>query len=131
MVFGNTGFLSSITETPAPPLPSHQLEFIAHDDEEFTNLLQSTSVLTNSAYNSEQSNYLLNTQQQTITLNTSSIERIINNLNAPTTYIDNNNNNTCQELFNSACVSSTCARQHSSSSEDDSMSSTHKNSFVF
>jgi hypothetical protein len=130
MIFGNPGFLSTNTETPAPSLPPPQLELIANDEEEFNRFLQPTPVLTNSAYNSDQSNYLFN-PQQTIPMSSSSIERFINDLQSPTTYIDNNNNNTSQGLFNSAYGSSTCARQHSSSSEDDLMPSTHTNSYVF
>jgi hypothetical protein len=131
MVFGDTNFLSSITETPAIPIPHQQLELIANDEEEFSRFLQPAPVLTNSAYNTDQSNYLFDSQQQqqqqTITMNSSSLERIISSLNSPTTYIDNNNN--CSGLFNSAYGSS-CAQQHSSSSEDDSLPPTHKNSYV-
>jgi hypothetical protein len=130
MVFGNPGFLSTITETPAPPLPPHQLELIANNEEEFNRFLQPTPVLTNSAYNSDQSNYLFN-PQPTITMSSGSLERLINSLHSPApAYIDNNNN-TSQELVNSAYGSSTCAQQHSSSSEDDSMPSTHKHPFVY
>ena len=130
MVFGNPGFLSTITETPAPPLPPHQLELIANDEEEFNRFLQPTPVLTNSAYNSDQTNYL-DSSQQTLPMSSGSIERFINDLQSVTPYTDNNNNTTSQELINSAYNSSTCARQHSHSSEDESMPSTHKNSYVF
>jgi len=134
MVFGDTNFLSSIMETPAPSLPPLQLQLISNNEEEFTRFLQPTSLLTNSAYNPDQLNYLFNSQeqeqgqQQTITMNSSSLDRIINSLNSPTPYIDNNNNK-CTGLYNSAYGSS-CAQQHSSSSEDDSLPPTHKNSYV-
>jgi len=133
MVFGDTNFLSSISETPAPPLPPHQLQLIANNEEEFGRFLQPSPVLTNSAYNTDQSNYLFNSQQleqqqqSTITMNSSSLERIISSLHSPTSFIDNNNN--CSGLYNSAYGSS-CAQQHSSSSEDDSLPPTHKNSYV-
>jgi len=121
MVFGDTSFLSSITETPVPPLPPHQLELIANGEEEFNRFLQPTPVLTNSAANIDQLNSLFNSQQpQLISMSASSLERMINNLESPSPFIDSNNN-TCTGLYNSAYGSSSCARQHSSSSADDSL----------
>jgi hypothetical protein len=114
-------------ETPAPPLPPHQLQLVANDEEEFLPFLQPAPLLTNSAYPTDQSNHLLNSQQ-TITMSTSSIDRIINSLYSPSAFLDNNNN-TCSGLYNSAHGS--CAQQHSSSSEDDSLPPTHKNSYVY
>ncbi|CAF2626602.1 unnamed protein product [Rotaria sp. Silwood2] len=133
MVFGDINFLSSIVETSPPPLRSNQLQNIQNDEEDINNFLQPASLLTNSAYNDNQSNYLLNSeqqsQQQTITMTSSSLDRLMNGLNTPAPYIDNNNN-TCSGLFNSAFGSSTCAQQHSSSSEDESLPPAHKNPFV-
>ncbi|CAF3599744.1 unnamed protein product [Rotaria sordida] len=129
MVFGDTNFLSSIGETSPPPLRSYQIQNIQNDEEDFNHFLQPASLLTNSAYNNDQSNYILNSEQQAIQMTSSSLDRLMNSLQSPTPYIDNNNNN-CSGLYNSAFGSSTCAKQHSSSSEDDSLPSTHKNSFV-
>jgi len=123
MVFGNTGFLSSIMETPAPLLPPHQLQNIQNDEEEFSSFLQPPPSLINSTYNPENSNNIFFSEQQSVTMNSSSLERLINNLKSPIPLIDSNNNNinNCSGLFNSAYGSSSCARQHSSSGEDDSL----------
>ncbi|CAF3386732.1 unnamed protein product [Rotaria sp. Silwood1] len=139
MVFGDTTFLSSIVERsppppPPPPIRSNQLQNIQNDEEDFNNFLQPTSLLTNSAYNNnDQPNYFLNpeqqSQQQVISMTSSSLDRLINGLHSPSPCIDNNNN--CSGLYNSAFGSSTCAQQHSSSSEDDSLPPTHKNPFVY
>lgn len=137
MVFGNTSFLSSITNnTPAPPLPPHQLQLVANNEEEFTRFIQPSTQLTNSAYNEDQSNYLFDSQIQPISMSSGSFERILSEIPS-LSYVDNNNNkptttNTAHsDLFNSAYGSSTCAQQHSSSSEDDPMPSTHRNSAVY
>jgi hypothetical protein len=132
MVFGDPAFLTSIIETPVPPLPPHQLQNIQYEEDEFHNFLQPPPSLTNSAYNNiDQSNWFFTTEQQThqtITMNSSSIDRLMNSLQSPTPFIDNNNN--CSGLYNSAYGTSTCAQQHSSSSEDDSLPPNHKNSYV-
>ena len=132
MVFGDPSFLSSIIETPAPPLPPHEIQITRNDDEKSNSFCQSTSLLTNSAYDNDQSNYLLNfeqqTPQQTFLMNSSSLERLITGLHSPTD--NNNNNNNYSTLYNSAYGSSSCAQQHSNSSEDDSLPPTHNNSFV-
>lgn len=140
MVFGNANFLSSIIDTPAPPLPSHQLQLVANTEQEFTHLLHSTPLLTNSTYATDQPNYLFNSQIDLMPMNTNSFEQMLTNLSS-TSYVDDNNNNstlatvagstTYLELCNSAYGTSTCAQQHSSSSEDDSMPSTHRNPFVY
>ncbi|CAF1448160.1 unnamed protein product [Adineta ricciae] len=137
MVFGDSTFLTSIRETHALPLPSHQPQLISHGEEECSNFLQPAPVLTNSVYDSDQSNYIYLSEQQshpeTITMYSSSIERLINSIESSAAYVDNNNNNnnnTSSGLFNSAYGSSTCAQQHSSSSEDGSLPPTKKNTFV-
>lgn len=139
MVFGNTSFLSSITDTPAPPLPPHQLQLVANNEEQFARLLQPNSQLTNSAYNEQQqSNCLFNSQAPVINMSSASFDRILNDISSPS-FVDNNNNNTTttttgatySELCNSAYGAPTCAQQHSSSGEDDSMPSTHRNSYVY
>jgi hypothetical protein len=132
MVFGDPTFLTSIIETPAPPLPPHQLQIIPKQEEEFNPFLEPTPILTNSTYITDQSNYFFipeQQSQQTITMNSSSLERLINSLQSPTPITDNNNNK-CSGLYNSAYGSSSCAQQHSSSSEDDSLPPAHKNSYV-
>jgi hypothetical protein len=129
MVFGDPTFLTSIIETPAPPLPP---QIIPTKEGEFNSFLQPTHILTNSSYTTDQSNYFFipeQQSQQTITMNSSSLERLINSLQSPTAIIDNNNNNRLG-LYNSAYGSSSCAQQHSSSSEDDSLPPAHKNSYV-
>lgn len=139
-VFGNSNFLSSIVDTPALPLPSHQLQLVANSEEEFTHLLHSTPILTNSAYTPDQANGLFNSQIEPISMNTNSFEQLLNTISAPKYVPDNNNNSTLAtvagsttylELCNSAYGTSTCAQQHSSSSEDDSMPSIHRNSAVY
>jgi hypothetical protein len=129
MVFGNTRFLSSIMENPARPLPPHQLQIIKNDEEEFSRLLEPTFALINSVFDANDSNNIFIPEQQSITMNSSSIERLINSLQTPVVLTDSTNNN-CPGLYNSAYGSSSCARQHSSSSEDDSLPPTSKNHYV-
>ena len=138
MVFGDSTFLTSIRETHVLPLPSHQPQLISHDEEDFSNFLQPAPILTNTVYDSDQSNYIYLPEQQshleTTVMYSSSIERLFNSIESSAAYVDNNNNNnnnsTSSGLFNSAYGSSTCAQQHSSSSEDGSLPSTKKKTFV-
>ena len=126
MIFGDSSFLSSITDAPAPPLPTYQQVVILYnDEEEFSHLLDPTPVLTNSAYSSENSNSVFIPPQPSMT--NSSIEHLLNNLQSPTISMENCNNHSM--LFNSA-VGSSCAKQHSTSSEDDSLPPKHTNSYV-
>ncbi|CAF1261270.1 unnamed protein product [Rotaria sordida] len=131
MIFGDTAFLSSIIDTPPPPpLPSIQEPILHHDDEELSHILDPEPILTNSAYNTDDSNSLLIPQQelQTITMTSGSLEQLINNLQSPTISMENSNNHSI--LFNSASGSS-CAKQHSNSSEDDSLPPTRTNPCVY
>ncbi|UJR33222.1 hypothetical protein I4U23_020677 [Adineta vaga] len=135
--FGDPTFLTNTIETSVLPLPSHPSHMISHDEKEFNNFLQpisTQSVLTNSAYISDQPNGCFpndqESQQQIFSMYSSSIKLLINNLSPLSSNIDSNNND-CSGLFNSAYGTSTCAQQHSSSSEDDSLPSMHKNSYVY
>lgn len=132
MIFGDTGFLSLINDTaPAPPLPSLQQAISYSDEEDFNRIIDSTTVLTNSAYNTDDSNSNLIPEPsilQHLTLKTSSLERLVNSFQSPTISMETINNHSM--LFNSAVGSSSCAKQHSHSSEDDSLPSTHTNHFV-
>jgi len=132
MIFGDTGFLSSIIDNQPLPLPSYQQPIFTSDEEELSHILDPNFTLTNSAYNTDSSNSILLPQQQqqsqTITMTTSSIERLINSLQSPTISMENSNNHSM--LFNSAFGSS-CAKQHSNSSEDDSLPPTRTNPCVY
>lgn len=120
MIFGDPTFLSSITDAPALPLPIPTYQepvLYSTDDEELSHILYRTPLLTNSAYNTEESNSLI--IPPTLPMTTSSIDRLINTLQSPTISMDSINNHSM--LFNSAFGSSSCAKQHSNSSEDDSL----------
>lgn len=133
-VFVNIGFPSSIMETSIPSLPCNQPQVIQCADDDSKNTAAPTMpILTNTAYNDDQLGFIFNAEQpplQTISMNSSSLDRLINSLQTPASILDNNNNN-CSGLFNSAYGSSTCAQQHSSSSEDDSLPPKRKNYYVF
>ena len=135
MVFNNTGFLQPGMETQsASSIPSHQMQIIQNDEKEFSCFLEpSVPLLTNSAYTTDQPNQFFTSeqqsQQQTIMMTSSSLDRLINNLQTPAPFIDNNNNS-CLGLFNSAYGSSSCAQQHSTSSEEDSLPPARGNSYV-
>jgi len=118
MIFGDTGFLSSIIDAPPLPLPSYQQQIICNDEEELSHFLDPTPILTNSAYNTDESNSIFIPQQQPQSMTNSSIDRLLNTLQSPTISMENSNNHSM--LFNSAFGSS-CAKQHSNSSEDDSL----------
>ncbi len=125
MIFGDTGFLSSITDAPPLPLPSYQQPNVCSEEEELSLFLDpSTPILTNSAYHANESNSILLQQPMT----TSSIDRLLNALQSPTVSMENINNHSM--LFNSA-VGSSCAKQHSNSSEDDSLPPKCTNPCVF
>jgi hypothetical protein len=124
MIFGDTGFLSSITDAPPLPLPTFQQPILYNDEEELSHFLDPTPILTNSAYNTDESNSILLTQPMT----TSSIDRLINTLQSPTISMENNNNHSM--LFNSA-IGSSCAKQHSNSSDDDPLPPKCTNSYVY
>ncbi|CAF1000742.1 unnamed protein product [Adineta steineri] len=131
MVFGDTGFLSSIIDTPAPLLPSYQPP-VYSEEEELSNFLDSNPILTNSAYDTDSSHSIFIPQQQqqqplVITMTNSSIERLMNSIQSPAISMDNSNNHSI--LVNSAFGAS-CAKQHSNSSEDDSLPSTRTNPYV-
>ncbi len=127
MIFGDTGFLSSITDAPPLPLPSYQQPIIYNtDEEELSHILAPTPILTNSAYNTDESNEMLTPQQQILPMTSSSIDRLLNTLQSPTISMESNNHSM---LFNSAFGSS-CAKQHSNSSEDDSLPPKCKNTYV-
>jgi hypothetical protein len=126
MIFGDTGFLSSIIDTPAPPLPSIQQPIFYNDEEEFSHILDPNSVLTNSAYTTDDSNPLFIPQQQTITI--SSLERLFNTLPSPTLSMDYSAN---QSILINSAIGASCAKQHSHSSEDDSLPSTRTNRYVY
>jgi hypothetical protein len=126
-------FHPSLMETQPAQFPRHELQIVANNEEEFSRFLQpSTSILTNSGYNTDQSNQLFipeqQSQQQTMVMNTSSLDRLINSLQSPA-YIDNNNNN-CSGLFNSVYGSSSCTQQHSSFTDGNSLPPTQSNSYV-
>jgi len=125
MIFGDTGFLSSITDTPPLPLPSYQQPNLSNEEEEeFSLLLESPmALLTNTAYTTDESSLVLLPQPMT----TSSLDRLINALQSPTISMENVNNHSM--LVNSA-VGSSCAKEHSSSSEEDSLPSKCTNSYV-
>ncbi|CAF3421625.1 unnamed protein product [Rotaria socialis] len=131
MIFGDTAFLSLINNTELPPpLPSLQQPIIYNDDEELCSILDPLTVLTNSAYTTDDSNSILMSEQQqlqTFTMTNSSIERLISSFKSPTISMENNSNHSM--LFNSA-IGSSCAKQHSNSSEDDSLPSTLANHYV-
>jgi hypothetical protein len=115
MIFGDTGFLSSITDAPPLPLPTYQQPILYNsDEEELSHILDPTPILTNSAYNSDEINSIFIPQPMT----NSSIDRLLNNLQSPIISMEASNNHSI--LFNSA-VGSSCAKQHSNSSEDDSL----------
>ncbi|CAF4004392.1 unnamed protein product [Adineta steineri] len=130
MVFGDTGFLSSIIDTPAPLLPSYQPP-VYSEEEELSNFLDSNPILTNSAYDTDSSHSIFIPQQHqqplVITMTNSSIERLMNSIQSPAISMDNSNNHSI--LVNSAFGAS-CAKQHSNSSEDDSLPSTRTNPYV-
>lgn len=136
MIFGDTGFLSSITDAPPLPLPSYQQQSNIYSEEEELSLFldPSTPLLTNSAYHTDESNSVLIPelppvqQQQVQSMSTSSIDRLLNALQSPTISMENINNHSI--LYNSA-VGSSCAKQHSNSSEDDSLPPKCTNSYVF
>ncbi|CAF4909684.1 unnamed protein product [Rotaria sp. Silwood1] len=131
MIFGDTAFLSTIIDTaPPPPLPSSQPTVFYNDDEELSHILDPEPILTNTAYNTDDSNSILMPPQQelqNITMTSGSIERLINNLQTPTISMENTSNHSM--LFNSA-IGSSCAKQHSNSSEDDSLPPTRTNPYV-
>ncbi len=121
MIFGDTGFLSSIIDIQPLPRPSYQQPIFTSDEEELSHILDPNFTLTNSAYDTDSSNSILLPQQQppqAVTMTSSSIERLINSLQSPTISMESSNNHSI--LINSAFGSS-CAKQHSNSSEDDSL----------
>ncbi|CAF2144166.1 unnamed protein product [Rotaria magnacalcarata] len=134
MIFNDTHCHPSLIQKQVPPILPHQLQMVQNVEEEISQFLQPAPILTNSVYSNDQLNHLFNveqsSQQQIITMTSSSLDRLINSLETPATFTDNNNNNTCSGLFNSAYGSSSCAQQHSSSSEDDSLPPVRKNAFV-
>lgn len=133
MIFGDTGFLSSITEAPPLPLPAlSQLANISSEEEEELSIFLETDLplLTNTAYNTDESNSpLIPEPQQELILpmTNSSIERLINTLHTPTISMESLTNHS--KLINSA-VGSSCAKQHSNSSEDDSLPPKCTNPYV-
>jgi hypothetical protein len=125
MVFGDPGFLASIIDAPPLPLPTYQQLNNYSEEEELSLFLDPpTPLLTNSAYQSEETNPLAIIQP----LTNSSIDRIMNTLQTPNISMDSINNHSM--LINSA-VGSSCAKQHSHSSEDDSLPPKCQNSYVF
>ena len=141
LVFGDAAFLSSIMETPAPPLPPSpprpQLQNLLYEEEQASHFRPPTPQLTNSAFLSEMVDPFFATdqqsQQQTYSMNSSSLDRLINELQPPHAIIDSNNLLTSQQagLYNSAYGTSSCAQQHSSSSEDDSLTPARNNHIVY
>ena len=133
MIFGDAGFLSSITEAPPLPLPAlSQLANISSEEEEELSIFLETDLplLTNTAYNTDESNSpLIPEPQQELILpmTNSSIERLINTLHTPTISMESLTNHS--KLINSA-VGSSCAKQHSNSSEDDSLPPKCTNPYV-
>jgi hypothetical protein len=125
MIFGDAGFLSSITDAPPPPLPSYPQQNFNSEEEELSLFLDpGTPLLTNSAYHTDEPNSIFPSQPMT----SSSIDRLMNALQSPTISMENINNHSI--LINTA-VGSSCAKQHSNSSEDDSLPSKCKNSCVY
>ena len=125
MIFGDTGFLSSIIDAPPLPLPTYQQSNLSNEEEEeFSLLLESPMLLlTNSAYTTDESSSPL----IPLPMTTSSIDRLVNALQSPTVSMESANNHSM--LINSA-VGSSCAKQHSNSSEDDSLPPKCTNPYV-
>nr|ACD54757.1 basic region leucine zipper-like protein [Adineta vaga] len=132
MVFGDTGFLSTITDAPPPLLPSYPQPNFHVEDDEFSHILDPSPALTNSAYESDNTNSILfPTQEQNVQplpSTTSGIDRLVNGLQTPTISMESTNNHSM--LFNSA-IGSSCAQQHSHSSDDDSLPPARTNPYVY
>ncbi|CAF0902110.1 unnamed protein product [Adineta ricciae] len=132
MVFGDTSFLSTIIDAPPPVLPSGPQPIVHSEDDELSHILDPSPELTNSAYETDDSNQIFlpplgGLSAQPIAMTSSSIERLINSLNTPTISMESANNHSI--LVNTA-FGSTCAQQHSHSSDDDSLPS-RANPYVY
>lgn len=127
MIFGDAGFLASITEAPPLPLPSQPQMVNTYSEEEELSLFLNADIalLTNTAYNNEQVE--ITTEQPVISMTTSSIDRLVNALHTPTISMDSLTSHS--KLFNSA-VGPSCAQQHSNSSEEESLPPKCTNQYV-
>lgn len=130
MIFGDTGFLSSITDTPPLPLPSLSQPINTYSEEEELSLFLDANIplLTNTAYTTDESNSpLIPEQEPILPMTNSSIDRLINTLHTPTISMESLTNHS--KLINSA-IGSSCAKQHSHSSEEDSLPPKCTNAYV-